>query len=51
MADDVRNGKAGKMPADQLVEGAKQTAPAGASVPGIEGFVAVPDTAEEELPF
>jgi len=51
VADDVRNGKAGKMPADQLVEGAKQTAPAGASVPGIEGFVAVPDTAEEELPF
>lgn len=53
VADDVRNGKPGRMPADQLAGSgsARQTAPSGTPVPGIEGFVAVPDTAEEELPF
>lgn len=53
VADDVRNGKPGRMPSDQLV-GSKKSGPAsgtGTSVPGIDGFVSVPDGQEEELPF
>lgn len=43
VADDVRNGKAGKMPKDKLIDG-KQPMP--------EGFMSIPDNVEDEgLPF
>lgn len=45
VADDVRNGKAGAMPKDKLI--AKASAPTTDS----EGFMQIPDSAEEELPF
>ena len=43
VADDVRNGKAGKMPKDKLIDD-KQPMP--------EGFMQIPDSVEDEgLPF
>lgn len=46
VADDVRAGKAGKMPNDKLIAPA---APKASS--SMDGFMDIPDTAEEELPF
>lgn len=48
VADDVRNGKPGKMPNDRLVS--RSTA-AGAAKPSSDGFMEVPDDSDEELPF
>lgn len=44
-ADDVRNGKAGKMPKDKLVANSQPAA----KTP--DGFMDIPDGAEDELPF
>lgn len=44
-ADDVRNGKAGKMPKDKLVANSQPVA----KTP--DGFMDIPDGAEDELPF
>lgn len=47
LADDVRNGKAGQLPADKLVSGSS-----GAKVTtDNDGFMEVKDGLEEELPF
>ena len=45
-ADDVRNGKAGKMPKDKLIAGSQ---PAVKQTP--DGFMDIPEGAEDELPF
>lgn len=44
-ADDVRNGKAGKMPKDKLVANSQPAA----KTP--DGFMDIPEGAEDELPF
>ena len=46
VADDVRAGKAGKMPNDKLIAPAVPKASS-----SMDGFMDIPDTAEEELPF
>lgn len=52
VADDVRNGKAGKLPNDKLIEtGSGRSGRRGAAAPADTGFISVPDDAEEELPF
>ena len=48
VADDVRNGKAGKLPNDKLISGS--SAPASAATNN-DGFMSIPDGLEEELPF
>lgn len=45
-ADDVRNGKAGKMPKDKLIASSQPTVK---QTP--DGFMDIPDGAEDELPF
>lgn len=49
VAEDVRKGKAGQLPDDKLIA----TAPAatGSSADSIDGFMSIPDGADEELPF
>lgn len=47
VADDVRNGKAGKLPNDKLISG-KGTKASGLAD---TGFMTIPDDAAEELPF
>lgn len=47
VADDVRNGKAGRMPADKLVSGI----PTSSTSAGDPGWMNVPEGADEELPF
>lgn len=47
VAADVRNGKAGRLPKDKLI----QTAQAPAPRTDENGFMSIPDGAEEELPF
>ncbi len=48
VAEDVRQGKAGKMPNDKLIS----SAPAATAKPSeLDGFVNLPDGADEELPF
>jgi hypothetical protein len=46
VADDVRNDKAGKLPADKLVAAPKQPTSIGSN-----DFVTIPDDADEEVPF
>lgn len=46
VADDVRNDKAGKLPADKLVAAPKQSTSIGSN-----DFVTIPDDADEEVPF
>jgi len=43
VADDVRNGKAGKMPKDKLIESAPKT--------DANGFMDIPEGTEEEVPW
>lgn len=47
VADDVRNGKAGKLPNDKLVDTRRTSAPQVDST----GFMAIPDGADDEVPF
>lgn len=47
VADDVRNGKAGKLPNDKLISRLSTETNSAAN----DGFMAIPDGAEEELPF
>lgn len=47
VADDVRNGKAGQLPDDKLIAGSAASAPA----VGSDGFMQIPEGADEELPF
>lgn len=48
VAEDVRHGKAGRLPNDKLIS----TAPAATSGnSGVDGFLNIPEGAEEELPF
>ena len=49
VAEDVRNGKAGKLPNDKLVVGS--SAHAKTSGESMDGFLSIPDGLEEELPF
>ena len=49
VAEDVRQGKAGKLPKDKLVGTTNR--PAAASASEMDGFVNLPDGSEEELPF
>ena len=53
VAEDVRKGKAGKMPNDALVGGSRsnRNAPAASGNSEMDGFVNLPEGAEEELPF
>jgi len=52
IADDVRKGKAGKLPNDKLVGGAPRSRKNAASSGNEPGdFVSVPDGVDEELPF
>lgn len=44
-ADDVRNGKPGRMPKDKLITGSSSTAT------GSDGFMSVPEAADDEVPF
>lgn len=48
VAEDVRKGKAGKMPKDKLITGSAGGASGGET---IDGFVNLPESGEEELPF
>ena len=50
VADDVRNGKAGKLPNDKLVTGSSAPA-AKTSGESMDGFLSIPDGMDEELPF
>ncbi len=43
VADDVRNGKAGKMPKDKLIDSAPKT--------DANGFMDIPEGTEEEVPW
>jgi hypothetical protein len=52
VADDVRQGKAGKLPNDKLIGSAPTPAPTAQSNPdGLDGFVNLPDGSADELPF
>lgn len=44
-ADDVRNGKPGRMPKDKLITGSSSAAT------GSDGFMSVPEAADDEIPF
>lgn len=48
VAEDVRQGKAGKLPNDKLVE--KKISPTDAAA-AIDGFLSIPDEINEEVPF
>ena len=50
VADDVRNGKAGRLPNDKLI-GTGRTASKTSSASEMDGFLSIPEGAEEELPF
>ena len=50
VADDVRNGKAGRLPNDKLI-GTGRTASKTSSASEMDGFLSIPEDAEEELPF
>lgn len=50
VADDVRNGKAGRLPNDKLI-GTGRTAPKTSSTSEMDGFLSIPEGCEEELPF
>lgn len=45
-AEDIRAGKAGRMPADKLIGTTKPSAPAGS-----DGFMDIPTSASDEIPF
>ena len=51
VADDVRNGKAGKLPNDKLVTGSSAPAAPKTSGDSMDGFLSIPDGMDEELPF
>ena len=52
VAEDVRKGKAGKMPQDKLIgQGQHSPAPAAASSSELDGFVNLPAGGDEDLPF
>jgi hypothetical protein len=52
VADDVRNGKAGRMPQDKPISGRSgRLGPADALPTTDDGFINVPDDSEEEVPF
>ena len=53
VAEDVRKGKAGKMPNDVLAGGSRsnRTAPAATSSSELDGFVNLPAGGDEDLPF
>jgi hypothetical protein len=51
VADDVRNGKAGKLPNDKLASSLPKPTRARSNDEGIDGFLSIPDGSEEELPF
>ena len=44
-ADDVRNGKPGRMPKDKLITGSSP------ATTGSDGFMSVPEAADDEVPF
>lgn len=48
VAEDVRQGKAGRLPNDKLIE--KKISPQEAAA-GIDGFLSIPDNIDEEVPF
>jgi hypothetical protein len=48
VADDVRNGKAGQLPKDKLIDGGTGSSGYGS---GSDEFMKIPDTIDEELPF
>ena len=48
--DDVRNGKAGRLPNDKLI-GAGRTASKTSSESEMDGFLSIPEGMDEELPF
>ena len=52
-ADDVRKGKAGKLPNDKLIGAGSRgsTTRSSSSAADPDGFMDIPDDAEEELPF
>lgn len=50
VADDVRNGRAGRLPNDELIEGGN-LGTFGTSAGGPDDFMKIPDTIDEELPF
>ena len=50
VADDVRNGKAGRLPNDKLI-GTGRTASKTSSTSEMDGFLSIPEGCEEELPF
>ena len=49
VAEDVRQGKAGRLPNDKPIEGAPAATTGSASA--IDGFLSIPEGAEDELPF
>lgn len=51
VADDVRNGKAGKLPNDKLVTGSSASSAPKTSGDSMDGFLNIPDGMDEELPF
>ena len=52
VAEDVRQGKAGKMPPDKLIgQGQRSPAPAAAPSSELDGFVNLPAGGDEDLPF
>lgn len=50
VADDVRNGKAGRLPNDKLI-GTGRTTPKTSSTSEMDGFLSIPEGMDEELPF
>ena len=50
VAEDVRQGKAGKLPNDKLV-GSTKTSTAQSDPDGLDGFLNIPDGSADELPF
>ena len=50
VADDVRNGKAGRLPNDKLI-GTGRTASKTSSASEMDGFLSIPEGMDEELPF
>ena len=50
VAEDVRQGKAGKLPNDYLLSNTHSSA-AASNNSNIDGFLSIPEGAEEELPF
>ena len=50
VADDVRNGKAGRLPNDKLI-GTGRTTSKTSSASEMDGFLSIPEGCEEELPF